>query len=145
MERKSFIRQIIIRGSAAVFLPVIIIQACEKDDSVDEPNDPGNNNDLIIDLSDPKYAALLSAGGSYELTEKNIIVINKGNDTFVALSTICTHQGCGVEYNQASNTLPCPCHGSVFNIDGSVKNGPASTPLKTYPASLDANKLVIDI
>ena len=47
--------------------------------------------------------------------------------------------------NQASNTLPCPCHGSVFNIDGSVMNGPASTPLRVYPASLDANKLVIDI
>jgi cytochrome b6-f complex iron-sulfur subunit len=146
MERKDFIRQLVIRGSAAVLLPSVILQSCEKDDSTEDPMNPGGNDtDIILNLDDPKYADLLTEGGSYLLTDKDIIVINKGNDVFVALSAICTHQGCEVGYEPASDTLPCPCHGSVFRSDGSVLNGPATLPLKVYPANLDANNLVIDV
>jgi Rieske Fe-S protein len=49
---------------------------------------------------------------------------------FKGLSAICTHQGCTVS-NVADGTTECPCHGSRFNLDGSVANGPATLPLPT--------------
>ena len=49
-----------------------------------------------------------------------------------ALSAVCTHRGCEVVFNDKGNTLDCPCHGSRFGEDGSVKKGPAVRPLRQF-------------
>ncbi|MEU6477637.1 FAD-dependent oxidoreductase [Streptomyces sp. NPDC047017] len=47
-----------------------------------------------------------------------------------ALSARCTHLGCLVAFNSAERAWECPCHGSRFDIDGSVLQGPATRPLE---------------
>lgn len=59
-----------------------------------------------------------------------------GPDTFEAFSMFCTHQGC--ETFLSSQKFVCPCHGSQFNSDGSVLQGPAQQALATLPTSYNA-------
>jgi glycine/D-amino acid oxidase-like deaminating enzyme len=42
----------------------------------------------------------------------------------------CTHQGCVLRHDDALGTWDCPCHGSRFDQDGAVIQGPANSPLK---------------
>ncbi|MEU0004472.1 FAD-dependent oxidoreductase [Streptomyces sp. NPDC006314] len=47
-----------------------------------------------------------------------------------AVSARCTHLGCLVSFNRAERAWECPCHGSRFDVDGKVLQGPAVKPLE---------------
>jgi len=47
-----------------------------------------------------------------------------------AVSLRCTHLGCLLRFNAAETSWDCPCHGSRFDVDGGVLEGPAVDPLE---------------
>lgn len=49
---------------------------------------------------------------------------------YSALSLSCTHLGCTVE--EDGEGFVCPCHGSRYNKDGLVLQGPAKAPLRAF-------------
>ncbi len=55
-------------------------------------------------------------------------------NSFVAVSSRCTHSGCVVNtFSIERNRLVCSCHGSEFTAQGGVLAGPAQSDLDTYP------------
>lgn len=61
---------------------------------------------------------------------KKVGVYKDGKGMIHAVSPICTHMGCTVNWNSTEKTWDCPCHGSRFNYDGKVIHGPALKDLK---------------
>ena len=55
-----------------------------------------------------------------------------------AVSPVCTHLGCQVQFNTAETSWDCPCHGSRYDIDGRVIHGPAVRDLD--PVEIDAGE-----
>jgi glycine/D-amino acid oxidase-like deaminating enzyme/nitrite reductase/ring-hydroxylating ferredoxin subunit len=64
---------------------------------------------------------------------KKLAVYRDQDGAIHAVSAICTHQGCQVAFNPTECSWDCPCHGSRFDIDGGVLDGPAKQPLEKLP------------
>jgi len=61
---------------------------------------------------------------------------------FVALSAVCTHLGCIVNYDKEKE-IWCPCHAGFFDLRGNVISGPPPRPLPSYPVAVVGGKVVI--
>lgn len=59
-----------------------------------------------------------------------VAVFKNPQGKIIKYSAICTHLRCTVQWNAAETSWDCPCHGSRFNTEGKVLNGPAIKPLE---------------
>ncbi|UJA11136.1 iron-sulfur binding oxidoreductase [Streptomyces collinus] len=79
----------------------------------------------VADLG-PGEGAVVRAGG------ERLAVHRDEEGVLHAVSARCTHLGCLVAFNRAERAWECPCHGSRFDVDGGVLQGPAVHPLERH-------------
>lgn len=66
------------------------------------------------------------------------IICVKSDDKLNFYSAKCSHLGCIINKSE-NGLLVCPCHGSTYNSDGKVREGPALDDLKQLQYSPDPN------
>jgi menaquinol-cytochrome c reductase iron-sulfur subunit len=69
--------------------------------------------------------------------------VKTGDNQVVAYGPQCTHLGCAYHWEQNANQFFCPCHNSVFALDGKVVAGPAPRPLDRYDTRIEGTKVLI--
>ena len=84
---------------------------------------PGRQVVLTAALSD------IPPDGALVFQEQRVVLL-RDTDGPYALSLVCTHLGCTVTVS--AREMACPCHGSRFDRQGRVLNGPADRPLKRH-------------
>jgi glycine/D-amino acid oxidase-like deaminating enzyme/nitrite reductase/ring-hydroxylating ferredoxin subunit len=72
-------------------------------------------------------------GDIVQLGGEKVAGHRRDDGTLVAVSSVCTHLGCQVNWNTAERSWDCPCHGSRFSPDGDVLQGPAVHRLEHKP------------
>jgi menaquinol-cytochrome c reductase iron-sulfur subunit len=70
-------------------------------------------------------------------------VVKLGASQVVAYGPQCTHLGCAYHWDDSRNNFLCPCHTSVFAVDGAVVSGPAPRPLDRYETKVENGKLLL--
>ena len=81
-------------------------------------------------------------GGGTVLKAAKLVLTQPTAGTVKAFSAVCTHAGCLVS-EVTGGTINCPCHGSRFAVaDGSVKAGPAPSPLAAVAVTVKDGKVV---
>lgn len=79
-------------------------------------------------------------GGLVDMDGKRVGAYRDPDGNLHTVSTTCTHLGCPLHWNPAETSWDCRCHGSRFDADGSILNGPAVQPLQQHrPADEEAD------
>lgn len=93
-----------------------------------------------------KDAQKLPAGSvlMFKFGSAPAMLIHHQDGSWVALSAVCTHLGCTVQYEAQMNRIHCACHGGVYDPrTGANVSGPPPKPLKLFRAAVsDAGVLV---
>ncbi|MDT5242728.1 MAG: hypothetical protein QOD36_104 [Mycobacterium sp.] len=71
-----------------------------------------------------------------------VVVTQPSAGEFKGFSAKCTHKGCTVD-KVVDGTIDCPCHGSKFNLDGTVAKGPAQKPLEAQAVTVQGDSIVL--
>lgn len=58
-----------------------------------------------------------------------------------AIAPTCTHLGCTVKWRSNQNRFVCPCHGSEYDAQGRVVQGPARRPLPLITAVVKKDQI----
>lgn len=83
----------------------------------------------------------LAEGEAFTPPGRNVAVFRDSEGVY-AISTVCTHLGCIVK--TSAGGFDCPCHGSGFTKDGTVRKGPAPKPLPWLKISQNGSVITID-
>lgn len=75
------------------------------------------------------------------LDARPIFLWRAGDGRYVAVSTRCAHRGCQVQ--RQGPRLACPCHGSEYELDGALLEGPADRPLRRFPTRVRDGAVLI--
>jgi menaquinol-cytochrome c reductase iron-sulfur subunit len=79
-----------------------------------------------------------------QATAKKIVYVVKNSDTEIyVMSTVCTHMGCLVHWDDSKKEFLCPCHGGVYDVDGKVLAGPPPRPLDRMQKKLEKQQLFV--
>ena len=70
-------------------------------------------------------------------------VVKLSKDQVVAYAPQCTHLGCAYHWDQEKDQFVCPCHNSLFSLEGKVLDGPAPRPLDRFQTRLQGNELML--
>lgn len=86
---------------------------------------------------------LFASDGLHKVSGSHVLIGRDAGGLY-ALSSVCTHRGCDMNQSTGghetgtitSSGIQCNCHGSQFDNNGAVQQGPASRPLNAFALAL---------
>lgn len=141
MKRRDF-TNLLGLGLLASSLPVAIA-ACQSDSAPEAEGQDSGEFTTVGSLAD------LVAQGSISGTVngQDLVVVRDASnpDAVLAVSPICTHAGCTVDWDRAEELFICPCHGGRYGPDGTVAGGPPPKPLTTFAAKVEGDQVMVQV
>ncbi len=158
MKRRAFMNWVGVSFIAAS-LPVAIAACSPAEDTAEadpcavteDPTGAESDEVTAVDSGDDGFTPLgtvseLDSAGflaNEDFAAGPVIAIRDpaNADGVIALSSVCTHKGCNVDWQESE--FVCPCHGSKFGAGGEVLEGPADEALSTYEAKIDGDQILV--
>ena len=78
-------------------------------------------------------------GAVVRVDGQSVAVARDASGSLHAVGAACTHQGCIVHHDVERSCWQCPCHGSRFDLQGRVLQGPATRPLPLVEIAPEAH------
>ena len=79
----------------------------------------------------------------FEYAGSSAVLVKTSAGAVVALSAVCTHLGCIVQWEKDKQSFLCPCHAGRYSPDGTVLAGPPPKPLAKIPFTVANGKITV--
>jgi len=70
-----------------------------------------------------------------------LIVTSEGE--YRALSAVCTHHGCTVQYRADLREIWCACHNGMYDLSGRNISGPPPRPLEQFQVHVRGEQIIV--
>lgn len=140
LSRNQFLKKLGFSGASlfAVYCLGVGTSSC----SVEQTN--GTDTDFSLDISKGKFRQLAQKGGWIKV--RNVIVAKTGDNSFTAVTSICSHEGENeIEFRAETSDFRCRAHGAEFDLGGKGKNKKGRKGLALYQAELTGNILRVTL
>jgi len=85
----------------------------------------------------------INSGTIFKFGQKPGILIRTEQGEFKALSAVCTHLDCTVQYKSDSQQIWCACHNGLYDLRGRNVSGPPPRPLEEFQVNEEGDTLVV--
>lgn len=138
-------RRVFVQGLGAAALVCPLLASCEFVEVFEDLE----LEDARFELSDPQFSALEDIGGTacIEAGNLELLLIRKDRQNVLAVERFCPHEQLSMGpcqdnpvpamWDADDEQLTCMWHGSVFDADGQVVDGPSPRALKVFPVDFD--------
>jgi cytochrome b6-f complex iron-sulfur subunit len=140
-ERRTFLRVAI--GAAGVCYAAAMGYPVYK--YLASPVEKAEANAAVTEINLPD-AQKLAAGSAlmFKFGSKTCMLIHHEDGSWVALSAVCTHLGCTVQYQPAQSRIYCGCHGGTYDPKtGANVSGPPPKPLTLFKTSVTEKGVLV--
>jgi cytochrome b6-f complex iron-sulfur subunit len=90
-----------------------------------------------VQMLKPNAAAIVKFGN------KPVLLIRSSETDWKALTAVCTHLNCTVQYQENTHQIWCACHNGFYDLNGKVISGPPPKPLDEYVVRIRGDEVVI--
>jgi len=84
-----------------------------------------------------------NTGKIFRFGSRPALLVLTSDGKYHAMSAICTHLGCTVEYRGDLHDVWCACHGGLYAVDGRNISGPPPRPLENYDVVLKGEEIYV--
>jgi Rieske Fe-S protein len=84
----------------------------------------------------------LNSGKIFQFGSKPAILIRTADDQYKALSAVCTHLSCTVQYRDDLHQIWCACHNGLYDIEGRNVSGPPPRPLEVFDVHVQGDDII---
>ena len=84
-----------------------------------------------------------NTGNVFRFGDRPALLILAPDGNYHALSAVCTHLGCTVQYRSDLQEVWCACHNGKYTITGKNISGPPPKPLEEYSVFIKGKDIYV--
>ena len=84
-----------------------------------------------------------NTGQIFKFGSRPAILVRTSAGDLKALSAVCTHLNCTVQYRPDLSHIWCACHNGHFDLNGQNISGPPPRPLDAFVVNVRGNQIVV--
>lgn len=85
----------------------------------------------------------VNTGKIFRFGNRPALLILAEDGKYHAMSAVCTHLNCTVQYRSDVRSVWCACHNGMYAVDGRNLSGPPPRPLETYEVVLKGDEIFV--
>lgn len=84
-----------------------------------------------------------NSGKIFRFGSRPGLLIRTADGGYRAMSAVCTHLSCTVQYRPDLREVWCACHNGTYNLDGRNISGPPPRPLEAFDVQVKGDEIFV--